>query len=265
MGARLVLVRALDPRVDCKGVVAPKLVEAIEAVKGTWREEMERALAAHGVEAETSIPLRLHGEELDDTVLRAAHEVEASIIAIGTQGSSILRRTLLGSLAVGVLRKTEVPLLLTGPAVEPPSRGGAYRVLFTSDGSPAAEAALPVFAPIFTAARAEVTLFQAVPPLTGISGGPVDVAPARARLDELAGSLGEGVRSTVEVTAIRTAAEAAGAILARAAARGVDVIAMSTHGHSARHHVLAGSVAMEILQKSPRPVLVARARALRGG
>jgi nucleotide-binding universal stress UspA family protein len=35
---------------------------------------------------------------------------------------------------------------------------------------------------------------------------------------------------------------------------------MSTHGASARHHVLMGSVAMSVLGRSHHPVIVVRAK-----
>ena len=38
-----------------------------------------------------------------------------------------------------------------------------------------------------------------------------------------------------------------------------DAIAMSTHGASARHHVLMGSVAMSVLGRSHLPLIVVRA------
>ena len=42
--------------------------------------------------------------------------------------------------------------------------------------------------------------------------------------------------------------------------RQADLIAMSTHGHSAKHHLLMGSVAMSIVGRSRLPLIVVRVR-----
>jgi nucleotide-binding universal stress UspA family protein len=49
------------------------------------------------------------------------------------------------------------------------------------------------------------------------------------------------------------------AIMEVAAEVGAHAIAMATHGTSARHNVLMGSVAMSILGRSRLPLIVARA------
>ena len=52
---------------------------------------------------------------------------------------------------------------------------------------------------------------------------------------------------------------AAEMIVERAAALGVDLIAMGTHGHSGFKHLLLGSVAEHVLRTAPCPVLIVRA------
>ncbi|NUQ56718.1 MAG: universal stress protein [Dehalococcoidia bacterium] len=39
-----------------------------------------------------------------------------------------------------------------------------------------------------------------------------------------------------------------------------DLIAMSTHGHGAMRHLLAGSVALDVLGHSPVPLILVRCR-----
>jgi len=47
-------------------------------------------------------------------------------------------------------------------------------------------------------------------------------------------------------------------IVDRAAALGVDLITMGTHGHSGLKHLLLGSVAERVLRIAPCPVLTVR-------
>jgi nucleotide-binding universal stress UspA family protein len=51
-----------------------------------------------------------------DTIVRAAEENEADLIAIGTHGHSGIKRWVIGSVADAVLRRTHLPCLLLRPA-----------------------------------------------------------------------------------------------------------------------------------------------------
>lgn len=58
----------------------------------------------------------LHQDEARVAVLRVCKEVGADLIVMGTHGRSGLPRALLGSVAEGVLRRSDVPvLILRGP------------------------------------------------------------------------------------------------------------------------------------------------------
>ena len=78
------------------------------------------------------------------------------------------------------------------------------------------------------------------------------VEQARAVLEEQRTLLGEGVDVEVEVLAETSVPKT---VAHYAAAHDVDLIALSTHGHTGFRHLVLGSVAESILRHSEVPVL----------
>jgi nucleotide-binding universal stress UspA family protein len=259
LGTRLVLLRVLDPRVDAKGEVGPSLDQAVVKVRAAWEEELRSALQGVGIEADIDIPSRVHGEEVRDTILNAGDRLGAVAISLDTQGGGALRHAFLGSTALDMLKHTDLPLLLTGPKSGDAS-SGAYRVFFASDGSPASAAALAGITPIVAAAGSEMVLWRAAVTKNQGEKRAADIAAARAELEAVAASLPAGIPATLEVEDAIDQGAVAMMIVESAQQAGASAIGISTHGHSARYHLLAGSVAMAVLQASPLPLLVVRAR-----
>jgi nucleotide-binding universal stress UspA family protein len=242
----------LDPRVDAKAELVPSLEEAIGRVVERWQDELAGALQSAGAEGRPEIARRQHGEEIPEAVLRAAGELGASVVATETAAGGVLRDAFLGSAALNMLGKADVPVLLSR-ASEGPAGEGEYRVFFTTDGSPASEAALPALLPLITAGNLPVTLWRS------LESPDADPADARRRMEALAATLPSSVECEVVVDSEPTASKVAARIVASAGAAGACVIAMATHGHSARYNLLTGSVAMAVLKESPLPVLMVRA------
>ncbi|MAF67029.1 MAG: hypothetical protein CMJ84_15400 [Planctomycetes bacterium] len=137
-------------------------------------------------------------------------------------------------------------------------------ILLTSDLSP--ESMRP-FQPIEELARelgARVTLLHVVPDLQLTAhGSPFapgiptpdlerEVKHARLVLDDQRAVMGEEIDATCEVI---TAPNAASALCTYAAENGVDLIAISTHGHSGLRRFALGSVAEQVLRHATVPVL----------
>jgi nucleotide-binding universal stress UspA family protein len=207
------------------------------------------------VSGDPEIVRRPHGEETHETILRSAREMGAVAVGLATGGQGWMRHMFMGSTAMSLLRAADLPLLLAGGATEAPLFGPGFRLLFTTDGSPASEAALATLLPLIEAGPLPVTLWRAMAP-----GDAGDEAGARARLAQLAESLPPGAEHESVVETAPHTKDVAGLATARAQEAGASAIAMATHGFSARYQLLAGSVAMEVLKRSPVPVLVVRAR-----
>lgn len=138
-------------------------------------------------------------------------------------------------------------------------------VLVALDGSPLAEAILPVVERMASPLDMMVLLVRVVPPpARGVSVMPPELAEdarverlreAGAYLSRIAEDLGtRWIRTRTEVRVGAPAAE----ILAAARAASADLIAMTTHGRGGLGRLLFGSVAETLLREAPMPVVLLR-------
>jgi nucleotide-binding universal stress UspA family protein len=121
-----------------------------------------------------------------------------------------------------------------------------HRILAALDGSPASESILPTLETLLRCQDADVTFVRVVP-----HGSPNEIQKAYAYLNPLSSRLGrKGAVVDSQVLAGRPAAQIVGF-----AARGsYDLILMCTRKTGLKRIVM-GSVAEEVLRKSPVPVL----------
>lgn len=71
----------------------------------------ERVIAGSGVPFESKVVIS-RGEKITDVLLAEAEDAGCDLIAMGTHGYTGVTHLLLGSVAEGVLRRAEVPVLL---------------------------------------------------------------------------------------------------------------------------------------------------------
>jgi nucleotide-binding universal stress UspA family protein len=181
-----------------------------------------------------------------------------------------MQRWLYGSVADAVLHTTPVPLLLLRPtgagALSSPE---PRRLVVPLDGSPLAEAVLPVAEELARALAAPIILLRVVEftalafgaepfgsPYLDYQGIPDVLREDAARyLTEVAADLrGKGL--TVETHAsIGTPVDT---ITAQAREQAASLIVMSTHGRSGWRGVMLGSVARRVVLLASGPVLVMR-------
>ena len=134
-------------------------------------------------------------------------------------------------------------------------------VLVPLDGSPAAATALPAARALALAFGAQVSLLRVVRrPVALLDGHADEIREAAAYLDGLARELSA---SDLRVRTHVRSGEVAEAILAEIAERHVDLVVMATRGHSGVVRAVLGSVASEVLSRSPVPVVLLRAEGRR--
>jgi nucleotide-binding universal stress UspA family protein len=135
------------------------------------------------------------------------------------------------------------------------------RILVPLDGSSAAEGVLPHVRELAKHVGAEVVLLSvALAPLspgaepiqaqaTALQEADVYVSDVAARLQH------RGIRAEARVRYGAPVEE----ILDHASAAGIDLIAMATHGRTGLKRVVLGSVAEQVLRRTPVPMLLVRA------
>ncbi len=117
LGARVILIFAFEPLAELEKTPAPKAPVDVPAIRERHRHELEndwaRPLALAGIEFKT----RLVEDTPTEALVAAAVEHDATLVVIGSHGSSGWRDLILGSVA------TALPTQLGRPVVIVPSRG----------------------------------------------------------------------------------------------------------------------------------------------
>jgi len=208
-------------------------------------------LVRHGVPAEQ--------------ILRAAEDVRADLIALGTEGLTGLPRIMMGSVAEAVLRRAGRPVLvmragthMAKPGQEP------RRILHPTDFSEESRAALSVARQLARDLGIGLVLLHVLPAgrkVPGVVPSTVDVTATRDALD-LMQRLTDGpdLKSPIQ-TALRQG-ETAAEILHGAEAAECDLIVMGTHGRTGLRRLLLGSVAEAVLHRASCPVISVKTAAV---
>jgi nucleotide-binding universal stress UspA family protein len=160
---------------------------------------------------------------------------------------------------MGVISRADVPVLTTGPKVASPGSGAGYHLVVTSDGSPDSRSVFEGLRGLLAAGSIRVTLLQVVTAKTGET----DIAAKWRATETLTAQLNrlpDGVDAGIEVRVVPLGADMDAAINATAGELGADAIAMATHGHSARRHLVAGSTALGVLANGELPVILVKSR-----
>lgn len=220
---------------------------------------LKASLLARGIAAEAEV---LFGDPATE-ILREAATNEVDLVTMATHGRTGLNRLLFGSVALKVLQACPIPMLLFRPLlryddslspVERTDPARFQRVLVPLDGSAVAEEVVPALERLARALQASLHLFTAVP------GGAEEPAHRRdaetylARWTRIFSSI--GIDATTEIRAGEAASEALDCVRER----GLDAIAMTTHGRSGLKRAVYGSVAEKILSHAEVPLLVVRSR-----
>ena len=114
----LVLYHAVSPVGTYPGFETANAQVVGELLEETQKEGTEmlsqaaEKLKSEGFKTQTAISIELAA----DGILNAAEQSKAGLVAIGTHGRSGVTRTVLGSVANAVLRRSKLPVLLIHPA-----------------------------------------------------------------------------------------------------------------------------------------------------
>lgn len=185
-------------------------------------------------------------------LITAAKDEPDAVVAMTTHARRGLAQAIFGSVAEEVIRRTEVPLVLGGPAFDVQAADKVERydeLLVCLDGSPAAAEVLPRAAAFAGALGVAVTVAAV---LGDGERTPDWAAPAVQVFTDAGVAAG--------FTALT--GDPATAIVAHALQRPKALLGMTTHGRSGMARVSAGSVTMEVVRHAACPVFVVRSLAV---
>lgn len=232
------------------------------------RERLEQLASDSGADVPIATDV-LEGKPADEMRLWAErHHVDLTVLCscdAAEPADWALARTLLDQMPGSVL-------IVQAPVATHTPVGRYRRLLVPVDGSPRAESVLPLAVRVAASAAAELLVAHVVPSSGLTEVGPFDtedvdlceritrrnVRVATAYLDRLRARFGaSGSLPRVMVLRdgdVRTRLER----LVRDEA--VDLVVLSSHGHSGRTSVPYGSVTADLVLHSPVPLLMVRSR-----
>ncbi len=264
LGAPVLLVSVRQPAAAALRARRPEQADQVERETGAGADAyLEQASGRLGAAVAHETVVRA-GEPAEE-IVSLARERGARLLVISTHGRSGIRRWLRGSVATRILRDATTPVLVVGPNVPAPDAPVSLRHLAVPlDGSPAAEAALPVAATLARALGARVALVRVVAwavesyPFSPVALSLPELddeleADAHAYLDTHRPAVGDAETVVLH-------GHSADRLCAFIEAERIDLVVMTTHARSAVSRAVMGSTADRVIQ-CPAPVLLVRPQA----
>jgi nucleotide-binding universal stress UspA family protein len=264
-GARLELVHAITIPPSMPGYLPPASLDFSEELRKAAEArlaETQATLAGKGVEVSTFFDVGTPSQ----VIVQRAEELNARAVVIGTRGLTGLRHLLLGSTTQRVVHGARCPVLTVHPA-----DAGGHRpirtILVPTDFSQDAELAMTTAHRLLSSLEqdARLILLHAYNlPIEYTAYGPIPTSisyledaglEAERRLFEMAEQL---KREGLTVDTVAREGDPAHVIADEAQARGADLIAMGTRGHSGLRHLFLGSTAERVVEQAPCPVMTIR-------
>lgn len=196
-----------------------------------------------GIDCDTQV---LHGQCIDQIRSFAANNGSDAIV-IGTHGRTGFARAVLGSVAEGVMRHSNIPVVTVHEDDE--MRTGPLAVAM--DSSPAAQAALDVGIAIAAARRMKSMIVYVC-----------NAVPIQAEVHVMLERAAERARDHGIVTQLVVRdGDVADQLLAAAEEDDCCMLVMGTHGRSPLARFIVGSVAMSVVERAHIPVVTVRCAA----
>ncbi|RDI71053.1 universal stress protein [Halopelagius longus] len=199
-----------------------------------------------GVDADWAVETGEPSKQILETVDRT----DSDVVAMGTHGRRGVERYVVGSVAEKVVRHSPVPVLTV--RIDAPGELPYREVVVPTDGSEANDPAEVWGVGVAAAFDAEVHALSVVGS-SGISGGGAgEEDSAEAAVEEV---LERAERADAAAVSAVERGDPAEEIIAYSDAAGGDLVVMGTHGRTGLKHAVIGSVAENVVRRSPVPVL----------
>lgn len=249
---RVVLVRVVDT-LFLPHHEAARLHEEAEKYLATVQRYLDPRTSVKTVVLDGLEPAR----EIIDTVINEG----CGLTIMARRGGSAIARLLMGGITELVMRLSPVPVLVTESRTVLDLPGCVRKILVPVDGSALAEAVVPSAEQLARFHGARLEFLHVVPEARGRIREACESVRRnlKERMDEYCHTLGT---RNLEATFEAVPGDAAAEILK--AAKGADMIAMTTHGYSGVKRWVLGSVAEKVMHEAPVPVFVQKGAATPG-
>lgn len=211
-------------------------------------------MASKHDEYEFKTQIRLEEGDPATVVLQYVERDSPDMIAMVTHARTGLPRLVKGSVAEAVLRSSRTPMLLCNShgSRAASCRAPFLRLLVPIDGSELSHRAFPSAIQVAKASGAEVHLLRVVEHT--LHEGSQEYEQMGRYLNNVADLFKEGGVETTKL--VVATGEPATTILETLAEQRVDLVVMATHGRSGIERMRLGSVAEEVLRRSPCPLVI---------
>lgn len=238
-GAEKILLRVVEP-VYALDIYAGSFVHDLQVESQKYLLDLARRVKP---EPETLVRVG----SAAPTILDAAREKGADLIALTTHGGSKVKRRLFGGTSEKLIHGSEIPLLIVPAWAERAPRPveRIRKIIVPLDGSTVSEMILPL---AFQLSREQ----QASLVLAHVQSG--SQSPPAGRLMQVAGS---------DAKVVIVKGKVPDMLVTVTLGEGADLIVMSAHGYGGLQRMFLGSVASKLIRETPVPVLVVRYDALR--
>jgi nucleotide-binding universal stress UspA family protein len=202
-------------------------------------------------------------------ILDAAKDESVAMVIMGTHGRGGVDRWGVGSVADQVMRRNTKPTLLvrlpyTPASGQTPIRSVALRrLLVPLDGSPLAEAALPLATELATATGAQLVLLRVEPWLT-VGSAPYGAVAEFTKMEDEAAAAAANYLAAVRqrlpaglsVDTVVLRGRPTTSLVDFALYEQVDLVIMTTHGRGGLRRLVLGSVADHVVRAGVPALLI---------
>jgi nucleotide-binding universal stress UspA family protein len=183
-------------------------------------------------------------------ILAYERQEKPDVIIMGTHGRRGLERLVIGSTAEGVIRGSEVPVIVVPPLPTEVPQGPLGCLVVAVDGSPASDRGLEFACEVASIERAKLALCSVA-----------EEAHVEGRVGEVLAESARRISSSAAgVTTELLHGDAAEGIVEAARTWSAGLIVMGTHGRAGIPRFVLGSVAEGVLRLSLVPVCTVRHR-----
>ena len=254
-GSELILITICAPKCDDRSKHLCRAYLDLQAIE----------LEPQGIKTSSTVIQGSIAENITDFSINN----KIDLIVVASRGYSGFKRFTMGSVTQKVIFNTFIPVIIVKPSATEVSEVGLTKILLPLDGSMFSEASIPYVEDLARVGGAEIIMLTiSEPPEI-----PSDRSPAiKPTWEEYRDALLQEVEQQgtaylervnaifkekgIKVKTRFVMGKVAESIIRVSEEEEVDLIAMTTHGHTGVSRWIYGNVTRRIVDESPRPVLI---------